>query len=287
MSTLIDLTARTLAQSVPPDVAAMAEYLRKSRSGVAAILAYGSCLRGVSIRQSLADFYVLVDRDADVSANALSLLAARLIPPNVYYAEMQREGATLRCKYAVMTLEAFAARMKRTVSNPYFWARFAQPAALVYASDTASRRIPKVIANAVDTMYAASRGTVPHERDPLMIWQRGFEETYRTELRPESRSRAAELVASNADFYRAAAEALEDAPPLAPSWAWRRFTGRLHSILRLAKAAFTFQGAAEYAAWKIERHSGRKIELTAWQRRHPFLAGLLLLPSLLKRRALR
>ena len=53
------------------------------------------------------------------------------------------------------------------------------------------------------------------------------------------------------------------------------------------KAAFTFEGGADYAAFKIERHTGRKIEVTPWQRRHPLLAGLLMLPKLLRSRALR
>ena len=30
---------------------------------------------------------------------------------------------------------------------------------------------------------------------------------------------------------------------------------------------------AEYAAWKVERHSGVKLELSDWQRRHPLLAA--------------
>jgi hypothetical protein len=51
----------------------------------------------------------------------------------------------------------------------------------------------------------------------------------------------------------------------------------------LIKAAFTFEGGASYAAWKIERHSGSRITLSPWQQRHPVLAGLMLLPKLLRR----
>ncbi len=64
-------------------------------------------------------------------------------------------------------------------------------------------------------------------------------------------------------------------------------TGKGWSVLRLIKAAFTFQGGADYIAWKIERHSGEKIILTDWQRRHPIIAGLLLLPALLRKGAIR
>jgi hypothetical protein len=61
----------------------------------------------------------------------------------------------------------------------------------------------------------------------------------------------------------------------------------LLSVARLLKAAFTFQGGADYAAWKIERHSGVKIQVTDWQRRHPILASITLLPKLLKKGALK
>ena len=50
---------------------------------------------------------------------------------------------------------------------------------------------------------------------------------------------------------------------------------------------FTFSGGAEYLAWKIERHSGHKVELSDWQKRHPVIAGLVLLPQLLWRGTVR
>ena len=59
----------------------------------------------------------------------------------------------------------------------------------------------------------------------------------------------------------------------------RRWWGRLLNLLRLMKAAFTFRGGLDYAAWKIERHSGIKVELTDSDRAHPILTGLRLLMS--------
>ena len=47
------------------------------------------------------------------------------------------------------------------------------------------------------------------------------------------------------------------------------------------------RGGADYIVWKIERHSGEKIVLSPWQRRHPLLAAPLLLPRLLRRGAIR
>jgi len=49
--------------------------------------------------------------------------------------------------------------------------------------------------------------------------------------------------------------------------------GRPLNYARLVKAAFTFDGAARYAAWKIERHTGMPVALTPWRERHPVLAA--------------
>jgi len=49
--------------------------------------------------------------------------------------------------------------------------------------------------------------------------------------------------------------------------------GKPLNLLRLAKASTTFDGAAAYAAWKIERHTGVAVPLTPWRERHPFLAA--------------
>jgi hypothetical protein len=73
----------------------------------------------------------------------------------------------------------------------------------------------------------------------------------------------------------------EASPELTPAqrdallraWRWRRAVGKPLNVARLAKAAFTFEGAARYAAWKIERHTGLHVPLTPWRERHPILAS--------------
>ncbi|WP_162918375.1 hypothetical protein [Taklimakanibacter deserti] len=266
----------------------MAAHILTRHSGVAAVLAYGSCLRDVSPEESLIDLYVLTERSKDISANRLSRFLAGLVPPNVYYGETLHDGRLLRAKYAVMTLAQFAERMKPETSNPYFWARFAQPAALVQvAGDSNREHVVSAIVDAVITMYRAALASAPQGSAPADIWARGFAETYRTELRPEAPERARAIVAANADFYDGVAGLLgrSDVPPV--SWPQRRWKGKALSMARLLKAAFTFEGGASYAAWKIERHSGRKITLSPWQQRHPVFAGLLLLPQLLRRGAIK
>jgi hypothetical protein len=54
----------------------------------------------------------------------------------------------------------------------------------------------------------------------------------------------------------------------------RRVQGKVLSILRLLKASFTFAGGLPYLAWKIERHSGVKIDITPFMRRNPRLGAI-------------
>ena len=70
-------------------------------------------------------------------------------------------------------------------------------------------------------------------------------------------------------------------------WKRKQLKGRLYTIPRLAKASLTFAGGADYILWKINRHAGTDIQLKPWQRKHPLLAGLSLLPRLLKSGAVR
>ena len=72
-------------------------------------------------------------------------------------------------------------------------------------------------------------------------------------------------------------------------WRWRlrRWQGKILSVLRLSKAAFTFQDSISYAAWKIERHTGVRVEVTPLLRRHPVLWGVKVSWQLLRRGVMR
>ncbi len=285
MDALATFAARALRRALPPETLAMAEAIRSRHHNVQAVLAYGSTLRGVATADTLMDFYVLTATLADVSPNIISRAGAALLPPNVYYAECSVNGQTFRAKYAVLTLARFARKMR--VGNPYFWARFAQPTALILAADAAAEAaVAEAVAQALRTGWA--RALALHPQGPAAAqWSALFAETYRTELRPEGQNRPGSIVTAWPDYYDEAARLMADVAPHAVAWPLRRLEGKLLTMLRLAKAGFTFAGGADYIVWKIERHSGAKITLTDWQRRHPLIAGLLHLPSLLRRGAIR
>ena len=277
----------SLARDVPPEIHAMALALRLRHPGAVAILAYGSCLRGVAAADTLLDFYVLTENFSGVSPNIFSRVACCIVPPNVYYAETEVSGQCLRAKYALLPLRLFSKWMTRETGNPYFWARFAQPSALVYVRDDKTRDgVAASISEALRTAFANAKALTA-ETDALAVWTAGFNATYQSELRSEKTNRAASIISAEPNYYREAARLLASETPIYANQTLRRLTGKGWSVLRLIKAAFTFQGGADYIAWKIERHSGEKIILTDWQRKHPILGGLLLLPALLRKGAIR
>ncbi len=53
----------------------------------------------------------------------------------------------------------------------------------------------------------------------------------------------------------------------------RRRFGKPLNLARLLRATATFDGAARYAAWKVERHTGVAVEVTPWREKHPVLAA--------------
>lgn len=289
---LIELVAARADAPVAPEVATLATALCE-RFGDAAVgvIAYGSCLRDTSFDDSLVDLYVLVTTYTAAYGYGLRATANHLVPPNVFYLEHAFRDKTLRAKYAVLTLEQLVWKVSPSTSNPYFWARFSQPCAVVFARDENTRsRIHAALASATRTAYANGRGLASSDARWRDVWVGLFQATYRTELRPESEARAAGIVDHNAEYFESASEML-DRPATASgqheriraNWWLRRLVGKALSVARLIKAGMTFSGGADYLAWKISRHSGVAVEVTPWQRRHPILAALMMAPKLYRR----
>ena len=285
-NTLESLVADELAQAVDPRVREMAGAIA-TRHGEAsrAVLFYGSCLREKTLDGLMLDFYLIVSDYRAAYGKRWLAMANRLVPPNVFYFE---QGG-LVAKYAVLSEADFARLAGAETSSVSVWARFAQPSRLVWAADEAAREhVLEAVAQAAPTLLAAARPL--SDEEPLALWRRAFALTYSAELRAERKGRASSVVDLDPERYlRFTGPALEVARGLRPhgSWAWRRIEGKALSVIRLAKASLTFAGSADYIIWKINRHAGADIQLKPWQRRHPLLAGLSLLPRLLRSGAVR
>ncbi len=292
------MIARESLKPAFPSAAAMIDYLKDVYGpGVRAVVFYGSCLRQGTDIDLMLDFYILVDRLGPSLGNPVSALFGTLLPPNVYYHELEFEGRLVRAKVAVMTIGSFVRHTADSTFASAVWARFAQPAAIVYASNDISRNtVEQALVRAVATLM---RKTLPLMTGPFTIrdlWVKAFRATYRAELRPEPHEKADELVDVDLPRYDAvgsAALSILGVDPHSPRfpkptaiWVWRLrgLWGRLLNVLRLIKAAATLRGGLDYAAWKLNRHSGESAELSADERTHAFRTVVKLLCRRLRRK---
>jgi hypothetical protein len=292
-----DLVAAELSEPVDPRVTAVAEAIAaKHLPSSRAVLFYGSCLRERQLEGRMLDFYLIVADYGTAYGKRWLVTANRLLPPNVFYFE--KDG--LAAKYAVLSEADFARECGGSARTASVFARFSQPSRLVWAADAEARsRSIACVALAAPALLGLTRPALPEREasDPLQLWKKAFRFTYGAELRAERASRPEAIVDSDPERYRRFAKAAgfpdarnyTELQRRTAEEAWRQFQrrGKRASVLRLIKASFTFAGGAEYIAWKINRHAGTRIELKPWQRRHPLLAGISLLPRLLKSGAIR
>ena len=289
MPQLRDLVAEELSLPVDSRVSACAAAIAaKHGSASRAVLFYGSCLRQQQLEGLMLDFYLIVSDYGAAYAKRWLAAANRLIPPNVFYFE--HDG--LVAKYAVLSEADFAHECSPEAWTVSTAARFAQPSRLVWSADErAAQRAIDAVSKAAPTLLGWTLPLAAADAAPLDLWKRAFQLTFAAELRAERGDRSAQIVDADSERYRRFAECggITDTLGRRGSQWWRdkQRHGKLYSIARLAKASLTFAGGADYIAWKINRHAGTHIELKPWQRRHPLLAGISLLPRLLRSGAVR
>jgi hypothetical protein len=287
-----------------PAALALADAIRERHGGVVAILFYGSCLRqpaaAAAPPDGILDFYVVVDRYRDAYPGRLLALANAVLPPNVFHAVTSWRGEPVRAKYAVISMAQFRRGLSPASLQTSLWARFAQPCRLVWVRDPQARAaIGAALADAAITMVAAIAPLLERGSTVEQLWPRGFQETYRAELRTEGAARAKDIYESARQRYDAITPLASAAAGFADGhnararrlaqvrWAGRRVLGKTLSVLRLIKSAFTFDGGVDYILWKIERHSGVRLPVSPWQRRHPLLASPVFLWRLYRLGAIR
>jgi hypothetical protein len=283
---LRQLVEDELGIAVDPKVEAMAESIAaKHGEASRAVLFYGSCLREKQLDGLMLDFYLIVSDYQAAFGKRWLATANALVPPNVF----PFQHGNLAAKYAVLSEADFHRLNGPETRNVSVWARFAQPSRLVWARDEEARsKAIDAVARAAPTLLGAAQPFA--EGDELDPWRQAFTLTYSAELRAERKGRPGSIVDVEPERYRRFLKpALSEIDGNAASGSWprRRVEGKLLSVLRLVKASATYAGGAEYIAWKINRHAGTEIKLKPWQRRHPLLAAISLLPQLLRSGAIR
>jgi hypothetical protein len=297
MADLRELVAEELSTRVDPRVSAVAAAIAAKHGHASrAVLFYGSCLREKRLDGLMLDFYLIVSDYRAAYRKRWLAAANRLIPPNVFYFE--RDG--LVSKYAVLSEADFRRECDLSARTSSVFARFAQPSRLVWTADETARDMAvNAVSRAGPALLELTRPSMTDDEgaDVLAIWKKAFVFTYGGEIRAERGSRSELIVDADPDRYRRFAEAVglperrgyTDEQRRISENAWRHFQrrGKRASVMRLAKASLTFAGGAEYIAWKINRHAGTDIQLSPWQRRHPLLTVITLLPRLIRTGAVR
>jgi hypothetical protein len=296
---LINIVSRRTEHTVSPAIRALIdEILLRHGEAVQGILFYGSCLRSGDDLDGLVDLYLLVDDYRKALKSRIQAFLNALLPPNVYYLEREFKGNIVRTKYAVLSLADFQKGTSLRWFHSYLWGRFCQPTVLVYArNDDVRQLVQKGFAQSVMAFIARVLPMVPHEFTAQQLWRRGLALSYGAELRSEKADKLARLFDAAPDYYeevtRLALDAMacpvaavgDDAKicyrPIIPrtrrlggrlAWRLRAVEGKLLSILRLMKAALTFEGGVDYVLWKIERHTGITLDVESRFKRLPMLA---------------
>jgi hypothetical protein len=294
------LVTRELDRPVPPGAHALVERLRvRFGSALRGVLMYGSNLRQGDDREGVLDLYALVSSYPNAYPQQPVLAAVnRVLPPNVFYLEARAERHDVRCKYAVLALSDLGRLTSRLTTEPYFWARFAQPCALVWAADAEARStVVTALAGAIATFVRFAVPFVEETFDARTLWTNAWQATYGAELRPERPGAADAFYVRDATrFDEATALALPTLPwpnavldegksrrfrvEMPPSqrrrtlraWSVRRARAKSLFLLRMLRNGLIFEGGVDYVLWKIQRHSGMAIDRNWREKPHPLLA---------------
>lgn len=296
-----------LDREIDPAVRQFAAMLAREADALA-VLFYGSNLRTGSL-EGVLDFYVLLPGAAErgiwprVSYREWTPAREELAREEHTSDEAGQQGdqgesapdTLLRAKIATMTLATFEKAAAGETIDTTIWSRFVQPCALAWCRGEAEReRVAAALRSAAVTAARLAVALGPPQGDERAYWRALFRATYRAELRVEKPGREEPILDANAaHFTGLLPAALASAgiavqrkgdllrPDLSASerrriarwWRRRRRMGKPLNVIRLLRATGTFAGAARYAAWKIERHTGIAVPMTPWRERHPLLAA--------------
>lgn len=289
---------------------ALVDAVRKRHGeATAAVLFYGSCLRSGDPAAGIADFYVVVRSYRQAGMGRFAASANWLLPPNVFYLETPLRGHVLRAKYAIVREDQFVQGCCGSWILPYLWGRFAQPSHVAWAADQSTMaKMEHCLAAARQVFLRRCTAALEGRFNTAQLWQEALLMSYRTELRAEQKDKIRSLVEADPEYYaHHTPNDLAQLPWVSPlnagsknseeplmyqqwfqlnppqlhqaqrKWRLRQLLGKLTSVFRLFKSLFTFAGAVDYAIWKIQRHSGRRVDVPAWARRYPWIGGWVVL----------
>lgn len=272
---------------------------------VRALLLFGSRLVNASPDRFSAYDLVLVVEDyrrfydalarAGLSQRSPALQAAlnHVLAPNVvaFAPEGWDDGPV--AKIMVFEPAAVGEALSHGAPDHFLKGRLVQRVALLHARDEAA-------SNWIEQLVTAARRDILHWAGPFLgesfsppdAALRMLQVSYRGEVRPEAADRVLDVFESQRPFLKDVLSAvLADAaeageltragdtyrfvrPPSARDrWRVRLYFTRskVRATARWLKHVVTFDNWLDYIARKVERRTGKRVEITTWERRLPYL----------------
>ena len=274
---------------------------------VRAVLLYGSHLLrpgpDAPDPNSAVDLVVLVD-DYDVFYRALQaagelprpawLMSAlsHVLPPNVIAFAPDRGRAAIG-KCLVVRTDHFERALGPDPKDHFLLGRMVQKVGLVWTRDGASEAwVRAQFRNAYEHVLDWMAPYLEGPFDAEELGRRLLEVCYQGELRPEAGDRAEQIFRAQADHFRrafrpvleraVAAHVLESrldgyhlvdevSAAEAGRWRWHFRISKLRATARWLKHTVTFANWLPYVVRKVERHTGREIQLTTLERKLPLI----------------
>ncbi len=272
---------------------------------VCAVILYGSHLLNTSPGEfSAYDFVVVVDeyhrfyremkRTHELHRPAwLMATLSRVLPPNVI-AFTPDDGRHGVAKCLVVRRDDFGRALSTRPPDHFLLGRMVQRVAVVWSRSPSDESwVAQVLSGAragvLEWVGPYLQGTF----DAEAVGRRLLEVSYNGELRPEAQNRSDKVFEAQREHFREhLGEGLEAAvrggrldrvgngsyrfrvpPTPAERSRWRRYflLSEARSTLRWFKHVITFDNWLPYIARKVERHTGQRVELTAWERRAPLI----------------
>lgn len=288
-----------------PDALELAERLVADADGsVRSVLLYGSRLQKTNPdRHSALDFVVLVgdyrrfyeglaaSRELHRPTGVMTALA-HVLPPNVI-AYAPEEGTVGIAKCLVVDAPHLSRALGAEPPDHFLLGRLVQKVGYVWsASDADEAFVRDRIAEAHAGVLAWMAPYLDEPVDAAGLGRRLLEVCYRGEIRPESRSRADRVFEAQEEHFRVALEpalrrAVEEGSmvstdagyrlraPVPPAerrrWRWHFIRSKTRTTLRWFKHIVTFANWLPYVQRKVERHTGRSIQLTTLERKLPIV----------------
>ena len=288
-----------------PEALELAERLvGDTGASVRAVILYGSrLLKTRPDRHSALDFVVIVDdyrsfyaglSRAEQLSRPVALMTglARVLPPNViaYTPEDGRDGLA---KCLIVSKAHFARALGPNPPDHFILGRMLQRVGEVWTAGPAEANwVREQITGAHMRVLQWMAPYLEAPVDAASLGRRILEVCYQGELRPESRGRAGAIFEAQAAHFaevldpalRAAAAdgsmveqdgfyrlAKTVSPAVARRWRRHFRRSKVRSTSRWLKHMITFANWLPYVVRKVERHTGRTIELTTLERKLPLI----------------